>query len=685
MYKLRTIDIWDTLIRRTCHPEAVKLATALHVFLRFHDRLNQCDIDHWRLLEERVAVERLLAEQAEASGHDGEYELTAVIQRWLGAVLDPGDPSETAMIAKDIAERELAFEIAHTFLDDGIADFVAAFPAQRTLYLSDFYMTCDMLGRLLRHHEIDRLVPSGIVSCEAMLNKRSGRLFAHVQRLHGITPAEHVHIGDNPYSDFETPRRQGIRAVAYQPDVAHAARTERERLFASREGLFNHIGGQVDNALRALPSDASESATMFRIGCQVAPLFIGFALFVAERAIIDKVDRLFFLTREGEFFIRLYDTLFPDRRLAGLPLPPAAVLPASRHATFAASLDAISVAELSRIWRLNWHQKLSTLFGILGLDPGSFASRLARLGLSPDEMIIRPQDDPRIAALLRDTSFIEAATASVMARKATLTAYLHQQGIRSGDKIGLVDIGWRGSIQDNIAYLIPECKTVGYYLALRAFINSQPSNVVKHAFGPDERTEDVASFFESFEPLELLCNSPLGSVSGYRETEDGIIVPIREVNDTENIPINRFTRHFQDGVNFAAKTYRPLLMDHSVTSGEMRAMALHVWQRLASRPPEELLKAYYAAPQHDAFGFGGFFDRGQPPSLATLLRAPFHRTSRHTTIQYIRRTQWVPAISELNIGPFHRLTLTSMFWLAHRYKRLVVLRRSRRRGRCPRI
>lgn len=685
MYKLRTIDIWDTLLRRTCHPEAVKLATALHVFLRFRDRLNQRDIDHWRLLEERVAVERLLAEQAEASGHDGEYELTAVIQRWLGSVLGPGDPSETAMIAKDIAERELAFEIAHTFPDDGIADFVAAFPAQRTLYLSDFYMTCDMLGRLLRHHEIDRLVPGGIVSCEAMLNKRSGRLFAHVQRLHDITPAEHVHIGDNPYSDFETPRRQGIHAVAYQPDVAHAARTERERLFASREGLFNHIGGQVDNALRALPSDDSEAATMFRIGCQVAPLFIGFALFVAERAIVDKVDRLFFLTREGEFFIRLHDTLFPDRRLAGLALPPAAVLPASRHATFAASLDAISVAELSRIWRLNWHQKLSTLFGILGLDPGSFASRLARLDLSPDEMIVRPQEDPRIAALLRDASFIEAATASVMASRATLTAYLHQQGIRSGDKIGLVDIGWRGSIQDNLAYLMPECKTVGYYLALRAFINPQPANAVKHAFGPDERTEDVASFFESFEPLELLCNSPLGSVSGYRETEDGNIVPVREVNDTENIPINRFTRHFQDGVIFAAKIYRPLLMDHAVTSGEMRAMALHVWQRLASLPPEELLKAYYAAPQHDAFGFGGFFDRGQPPSLATLLRAPFHRTSRHITIQYIRRTQWMPAISGLNIGPFHRLTLTSMFWLAHRYKRLVLLRRSRRRGRRPKI
>lgn len=679
MYKLRTIDIWDTLLRRTCHPEAVKLATALHVFLRFRDRLNQRDTDHWQLLEERVSVERLLAEQAEASGHDGEYELTEVIQSWLGSVLRPADPGEAAAIAKDIAEHELAFEIAHTFPDDGIADFVAAFPAQTTLYLSDFYMTCDMLGRLLRHHEIDGLVPGGVVSCEAMLNKRSGRLFAHVQRLHDITPAEHVHIGDNPYSDFETPRRQGVHAVAYQPDAAHAARIERERLFASREGLFDHIGGQVDSALRAMESDDSEASTMFHIGCQAAPLFIGLALFVAERAIVDKIDRLFFLTREGEFFIRLHEILFPDHRLAGLALPPAAILPASRHATFAASLDAISIAELSRVWRLNWHQKLSTLFGILGLDPDPFAVLLARLGLSPDEMIVRPQDDPRIEALLSDASFVEAATASVTARRATLTAYLHQQGIRPGDKIGIVDIGWRGTIQDNLARLMPECETVGYYLALRAFINPQPANAAKHAFGPDERTDDVASFFESFEPLELLCNSPYGSVSGYRETKDGKIAPIREINDAENVPINRFTRHFQDGVIFAAKIYRPLLMDHAVTSGEMRAMAIHLWQRLASRPPEELLKAYYAAPQHDAFGFGGFFDRGQPPSLVTLLRAPLHRASRNSTIQYIRRTQWMPAISGLNVGRLHRLTLTSMFWLAHRYKRLVLLRRFRRR------
>ena len=33
MFKIKTLDVWDTLIRRSCHPEFLKLGTARHVFL----------------------------------------------------------------------------------------------------------------------------------------------------------------------------------------------------------------------------------------------------------------------------------------------------------------------------------------------------------------------------------------------------------------------------------------------------------------------------------------------------------------------------------------------------------------------------------------------------------------------------------------------------------------------------
>jgi FMN phosphatase YigB (HAD superfamily) len=682
MHKLRTIDIWDTLLRRTCHPEAVKLATAQHIFLRFRQNLTDGYSDHWRLYDERLNVERAMAEAAKAAGDDEEYELVGVVLRWLMRVLKLPWPERLEEAAQEIAEYELAFEMDNTFPDEGIAAFAASHPAEKTLYLSDFYMTGTMLDRLLAKHGLQALAPSGLVSCDVMRNKRSGHLFSYVQEMHGVAPHEHVHIGDNPYADVETPRRLGIDAISYLPGVSHAARVEREMLFGSREGLFRMLQDKALEAAEAvIPTHSPEAATMFRLGLQAAPLFVGFILFVAERAIVDKLDRLYFLTREGEFFFRLFQTLFPDGRLAGHSLPTAALFAASRHATFAASLQAVSVLELNRIWNLNWQQKLSTLFAILGVDLAPFSGLLDHLGLSPAETIVRPQDDPRINALLDDPSFAAAVLSSVQEKRAILASYFNQQGIQPKARVGFVDIGWRGSIQDNLAFLLPECETVGYYLALRAFLNPQPENTVKWAFGPDERFEDVATFFEAFEPLELLCNSPFGSVSGYSREGDDTIVPVRKVSELENVSINRFTRHFQDGVIFAVSVQRALLMNHAVMSSEIRRLALHVWQELAAKPPRELLQAYYIAPQHDTFGIGGFFDRGEPPSLGTLLLAPFDRVRRRVTIQYIRRTQWMPALAALKIGPIHRLMLTSAFWLAHRYKASVILRRSKHQRR----
>lgn len=476
----------------------------------------------------------------------------------------------------------------------------------------------------------------------------------------------------------ETPRRLGIAAMSFLPGEGHKARMAREELFRSRDALFAHLHEKVEETARerAVPRDADAEA-MFRLGLQAAPLFIGFALFIAERAIMDRLDRLLFLTREGEFFFRLFQTLFPEDRHVGHPLPPSAILAASRYATFIASIEAVSVEEFNRIWNLNWQQKLSTLFEILRIKPQAFSRQLAHLGLSPEELIVRPQEDRRIKELLANKDFIEAVRSSAQEERSQLIAYLQQQGVEPGERIGFVDIGWRGTIQDNLARIVPECETTGYYLALRIFLNPQPQNAIKYSFGLDERLQDTGRFFESFEPLELLCNSPNGSVCSYRRDETGQIVPVREVDKDENAMFERFTQHFQDGVTLAAETWRPLLANHAVMADEMRDMALRVWDGLAAQPPEALIQAYYGAPQHDTFGFGGFFDRKKVPTLATLFLALINRQRRGVVTQYIRRTQWMPALAGLKISPLHRFALTTVFWLALKYKRFFILRRNK--------
>ena len=95
-------------------------------------------------------------------------------------------------------------------------------------------------------------------------------------------------------------------------------------------------------------------------------------LHIAEKALIDRVEQIFFFTREGEFFIQAWRNLFPDNKLMGQILPPVDTLEVSRIATFTASLQEISTNEMMRLWNLYSTQSLFAFFKTLGLDSKDF-------------------------------------------------------------------------------------------------------------------------------------------------------------------------------------------------------------------------------------------------------------------------------------------------------------------------
>src|SRR3569623_1352132 len=172
MYKLRTIDVWDTLLRRDCHPECIKLATAMHLFLGWFDHLKPEFNNCWALYRARINAERGLAEAGRSQGKDDEYEITLVLRHWVDNVFS----SPAAIhLASELAEFELNTEIARTFADPEIAEILRPHLAEKTLFLSDFYMSTTMLGRLARLHE--SLAPLPCISCrrQRLRNGWSGR------------------------------------------------------------------------------------------------------------------------------------------------------------------------------------------------------------------------------------------------------------------------------------------------------------------------------------------------------------------------------------------------------------------------------------------------------------------------------------------------------------------------------
>jgi len=313
------------------------------------------------------------------------------------------------------------------------------------------------------------------------------------------------------------------------------------------------------DAPHAAPDGRAAARAWVALGRRFAPLFEAFVRWVVEQVRQDGLDRVYYFTREGEFFASIHRKLFPPS--AAVPRP--IVLEVSRLATFAASLPAISPAKLAGLWARYPRQTLRSVLTSLGLHVHDLPNPPERWSLSEDEPL--EPADPRWLALLGDERNARWLEQHRTAQRAALNAYLARQGWSDADaRTAVVDIGWHGTIQDHLARLRPACDIRGYYFGLmpcRTPERSGPAGPAaasaatpapfRASFVKDflaEGDQHLAGQFLKFVgPMEMLCNAPGGSVVGYTIGNSGAQA-VRKTSEGEERIFEQCTRHFQAGV-----------------------------------------------------------------------------------------------------------------------------------------
>jgi FMN phosphatase YigB (HAD superfamily) len=669
MYKIFTVDVWDTLLRRDCHPECIKLATAAYLF-RFQDRIvSRYYKSHFEIYEIRNRIESILADDSEKAGFDREYDIVEVFERWLEFVCDKNYPKDLPV---KLAEYELEIENQRSYQDPGAIDLLLSIQAEKKIFLSDFYMNSRMLERLLDAKGFSFL-NGGVSSCDLKINKRSGNLFKYIHSSYNVVPGEHFHAGDNQWSDVDCPSAIGVNSVLYKPEKQHAEREYFESLFDSRSKLFSEMMRAI-NAVEPSSGglDSSQKIESFKLGLSMAPLFVGFLFYVIDGAITDNVDKICYLTREGEFFKKIHDQLYSDgSKYFGHKVPPSELLEVSRLSTFLPSLKNTSPEEFARMWRVHGQQSIEGFFITLGFQVDKFQSLLDSYKIEKSEIIVAPTADMRFVGLIESDEFRSIIDSRLVEQRDILKKYLAQKNLIQGMRVGLVDVGWRGSIQDNLASIF-ECNNFyGYYLGLKNFVERQPVNAHKSAWLIDESNNfDLvkAKCLEAFAVIEMLCNSRSGSVADYGFL-DNIVVAKKHINENENLAYDKFTKYFQDGVLAASPVIKDYVDRYVIAPSEMRDFALRIWHLAASNPSEKMVDVFMKSSQHDIFALGDVFDRSDIPSLASIFKSFFVKEDRSKLIKFVGRVQWTAAIKKMNgIGFLHRSILLSIFYMANFYR-----------------
>jgi O-antigen biosynthesis protein len=600
--KILSFDVWSTLLHRECHPDEIKLQSARFLLLKNWSRLKPAYQDLNVLYEAR-----LRSENASAPNNEHEYRFCDAMLLWIDEVSEAGlSVSERADIYESLLKHEMQAEVRSTYTDPATTA-LARNSKSTKVFLSDFYMNGLFMDDLLRRHEIRSLFAKGYVSSDTYETKRSGRLFKRLLAEFQVEPHEVVHIGDNHLADQDVPQQLGLRILPYNaPDEEKRLEWYAQAFWALREGKKEpherRIMALLDQLANNLP--ATEDREIRAAGIRMAPLVFSYCLSIMECATSFGDEKVFFFTREGHFAKAIYDAIRSEDPY-NIETPPSELLEVSRKATFAASLDNFNAAELERIWSLYSKQSARALCVSLNLSEEIGTSAADRAGLPFDEAIQSPGSDERFLRFMTDPTFRAHANDRIAEQKEMLLAYLADHGIEPGSSSGLcvADIGWRGTIQDNLSHLLKR-PIRGHYLALFKYLNQQPVQSSKVGWLSDENHHQPYRIRDQVAPLEMIFNGPGGSVIGYERKEAGGTRAVTQIIPGEEAIVEELSP-FREGEIQAARLLSRYARLHGLMASDFLRLSRQIVEAFIDTPPKALADAFGRLEHNESFGVGG--------------------------------------------------------------------------------
>ena len=586
MAKIISFDIWDTIIKRKCHPEEIKLHTANYIMLKYENELKEKYKDIYEILKLRDEIEANICQENKKAGNDDECRIIDVFKKLQQEIFK----EKIEDISEELLREEIEQEKRAIYINPEILPIFEKYKDLKMYCISDFYMSADNLKELLDHLQIPVKIEKIYSSADYLLNKRTGNLYKKAEEEIGVKPEDHIHVGDNQYSDIDMAKSLGIETIK-------TTKTE-----------FNFLpekGRKFEFDLSCVKKEEnSKENKLFNSGVDLAPLLYFFGYSIVEYAIKNNIDTVYYQTREGETFIKIHE-LIQKNNPFGVKLPKCDIMEVSRMATFSASLKEFSIKELLRLWSQYRVQSMKALFKTLAIDIAPYKEFMGRYDINPEENIVDPWFDLRVQRLCADKEFTSKIQVELDRKRSELLEYFkNKKGIIDDDKpMFIVDIGWRGTIQDNLAHIFKNKKIGGYYLTLYDFYNLQPENTYKISYLDDKniRNNEIASIITL---LEWIYNPGTGSVIEYKQGE-----AIRKAKTEETDIVKKYIMPLQEGMMAGAEIINEYMKYHPYEAKETKPYVYDLIRKIKTNPSKELVEAYYSMVFNDTFGTAEYVEK----------------------------------------------------------------------------
>lgn len=325
------------------------------------------------------------------------------------------------------------------------------------------------------------------------------------------------------------------------------------------------------------------------------------------------IRKVYFLSREGRFFKRLFDAMERSEMETHY-------LCVSRIALLMLTMEDLNERAVDHVLDLFEHHShlkvvsIKQLLYILKLDHPEAFRIVRHFGHDARRPMPFKENRERFKAVLLDERMRCLFARLREDYLALFLRYLRQVKLPDADRILLCDMGWSGSMQTYLAGLLSKqgsaVRVHGFYFGYDQTIDAQkhaasPDNVVKTGYfvydGDPARLREQQIINNL--SLEILASTGHGSVVSYRD-QQGIVTPVFRHVPEEVWQYRRFIRPFQNLIIGYAERYGALVEEiHRVyPESEVYAYNMTITHRLFYQPSQEFQRFLAFVFYDDFFG-----------------------------------------------------------------------------------
>ncbi len=566
-------DYFDTLVTRIVAPQYTKQIACFNL-----SRILNHKISGKELYQIRYDLEASLCEQNSKRGLDLEFNLRSLGEQLFDS-LDKEEVQRLGRFSKNqFASVILNIEVAVEKLVQKPCKDVASLLSDlkenkiTTILISDFYLPGEYFSKLLQHHRLDGLFDHIYISSDFCITKGGqGRLYDRIIQDHDLIRNNMLMIGDNPHADGQMARKKGIESLLvcseeskrfYRNWENKKAKQNRPRILKKRVKSLRKYGGSH------FP--------------EMGMTLWWFIWKLLEKLIRDDVTSVFFLSREGELLKKLFDTL--QEAMFGSAVIETHYLLASRKSTYIASLKQLKEENFSKLFYQ--YRDISPKDFLLSLN---FSQHQAvdicnHIGIAFDDKHVNFPDTEYFRQIISSPIFKETYEKLRTTQKVNFIRYLLSFDPDILQKeIFFIEVGWKGSIQENIFNILKQkVRITGYYIGLLSSPFQHPQmkkNGVLFSEGPPS-SPFMAVYNNNRSLFEMVLGASHGSAEGYFSSEKGIgercdelINMHQEIKDEQGKLFITTVEHFEEKKLFEKKI-KPIQLNISKLTTRLNRLAI---------------------------------------------------------------------------------------------------------------